>query len=484
MMSSMSQYLQPDYLMPTALDAKNSPLALLAQTCSAIGKDPSPIKEEKKKDGRDSVNSNVSSRRSTSPSCKDVKLESSSSDSQRSLTSPSIEKNNNKSKPPSSPIPYIGAARSPTRSHHSAMSPTRTHHSDDRKHDRQDSSLLSGKPGLVHKDRLSPEVIHRSSSASPRDHHVATSLPSSIKHPDMHPAHHPLYAAASLPYFSHPGLHGMDAVAAAQLMHPALSALGHSAHSALGLSSHLGAKPTLAGHHPGAPLTYTHVKTASGATTLVPVCRDPYCTNCQITMQSAQFAGAPPGACPAGCTQCSHDKHRPPPSALSAAPHLSHLSAAQAQLSAIYGSSHPMGLLPAPGSPYVCNWLSGSDYCGKRFVTSEELLQHLRSHTSSVTSESALSAGLAAAYPGLAALSPATLAAYHSAHYAGMSPALRPSYPRSLSPNSILSSRYHPYKSPLAHHLPPSPSLASLPPGLASLYSPYSLYSQRLGVAP
>lgn len=283
-------------------------------------------------------------------------------------------------------------------------------------------------------------------------------------------------------------------VSTASHFHPAaLAAHGLSSKSAM--PGH-----GLPGAHGVSPYTYARVKTSSGATTLVPICRDPYCTNCQITMQNAQLTSA--SACAAGCTQCTHEKSalQVPtslPSGLSTSlgtvpvlsmgasglPGASHLP------SSLY--SHAFGVLPGHHTmPYVCNWMAGSDYCGKRFSTSEELLQHLRTHTSAA--DLASLSGLSAAYPasalaGLAAPSPLC----HTAHYPGsLSPnSLRQAYPRSLSPNTLLAaSRYHPYKSPLAAAFPgASPSaaaqLGAVPAGLAHYYSPYALYGQRLGAA-
>jgi hypothetical protein len=52
-------------------------------------------------------------------------------------------------------------------------------------------------------------------------------------------------------------------------------------------------------------VSYARVRTPSGATTLVPVCRDPYCTHCQLTVQNSHLSAT----CTAvGCAQCAHEK--------------------------------------------------------------------------------------------------------------------------------------------------------------------------------
>ncbi len=283
------------------------------------------------------------------------------------------------------------------------------------------------------------------------------------------------------------GHHGVPVdVSTASHFHPAALA-AHGLSSKAGMSPH--GVPGAA--HGISPYTYARVKTSTGATTLVPICRDPYCTNCQITMQNAQLTSS----CAAGCTQCNHEKTLT--TSLGTTVPVLPLTAGANPLtsthlpSSLY--SHAFGVLPGHHTmPYMCNWMAGSDYCGKRFSTSEELLQHLRTHTSA-TDFAALS-GLSA-YPaaalGLAAPSP--LCHTNSAHYppGSLSPntinSLRQSYPRSLSPNSLLAARYHPYKSPLSSLAQTNPSAAALagtvPSGLAHYYSPYALYGQRIGAA-
>ena len=238
-------------------------------------------------------------------------------------------------------------------------------------------------------------------------------------------------------------------------------------------------------------ITYTRVRTPSGATTLVPVCRDPYCSNCQLTLQNAHVSSS---CSLPGCSQCAHEKSLMSLTAGlgypgSSLPLLSPLSvagsysgaAAAAAAAAAASSALPSLYHPSALAPFICNWVSGSDYCGKRFSTSEELLQHLKTHTSSMDG---LPANLTTSYGfGL----PPHLSVAHGLypHSAGppLSPnSLRRSYPTSLSPVSSLlaASRFHPYKAPLSG----GPAAGSQQyQSMPSYYSPYGLYGQRIGAA-
>lgn len=256
--------------------------------------------------------------------------------------------------------------------------------------------------------------------------------------------------------------------------------------------------PLKPGFPPGAALSpyvaYARVKTVTGGTTLVPICRDPYCTNCQISMQNAQQIVGVGSSCPSGCTQCNHEK------AAAAAglgvPGVGPLSSLplMAGLPGVSSAVNPAGLGTGIYShsmftprPYVCNWIAGDTYCGKRFSTSEELLQHLRTHTNLSASENAT---LPLLNSSLSLPSGVNLGGCHL-HYS-MAPSLTSpaglhrTYPTSLSPVSTLSaSRYHPYKPPMPS-LPGAP-LSPFPPhpgyGAAPYFSPYAMYGQRLGAA-
>lgn len=206
--------------------------------------------------------------------------------------------------------------------------------------------------------------------------------------------------------------------------------------------------------YPGASptpyLSYARVKTPSGGEALVPVCKDPYCTGCQFSMHNQQLLMASAsGPCPSGCTQCDHQKY----------------NLAMAMSLVPPGPVPPTSLgYPQLGRPYICNWIAGDTYCGKRFMTSDELLQHLRTHTSasdSVTTSTASSL-----------LNPHSL--FSTALHRYPNPPLSP----------LSAARYHPYAKPtLPSSLAASPYSAFNPTALGPYYSPYSVYGQRLGAA-
>jgi hypothetical protein len=186
----------------------------------------------------------------------------------------------------------------------------------------------------------------------------------------------------------------------------------------------------------GSPyVSYTRVKTPSGGESIVPVCRDPYCTGCQFSAPpgSAAAAGMMPsgGICPAGCAQCDHQKIPYAsfyPQSASAAAFLSQPGAAafammqhhqqqqvqqhhhqqqqqqhQHQQAAAAAAAAAASSASQQQRPYICNWIVGDNYCGKKFQNSEELLQHLRTHTQNTANGAAGQAANAEAAAMLAA---------------------------------------------------------------------------------
>jgi hypothetical protein len=505
------------------LDAKKSPLALLAQTCSSIGKDPSPSKpiipplEKEKKESEKSSDKNSASESRKSPS-NDSGNESGRDSTKKSGYKPVPPKEipplvpiSSSSSRKSSPAPGTSSERvgetttvttsvsrpvSSTGSNNghntssaratSTTSSERDRDSERERSDRNRDNASDNKP-----NRSSPDHFSSSTSKIPAPIHPGLNgYGSGLSHPGLSLYGHAFSldpASVSSAYASslaaaHSGYSGISASAAAAL------AAQNAALSKTGLT------PGLSPY-----VSYARVRTPSGATTLVPVCRDPYCTNCQLTIQNSHVSST----CTApGCSQCAHEKSLQSLSALgmagasslsmlpqfsmqSSLPSIpSGLSSYPGLTSSLYAHSLLGGVTGhSPGMPYVCNWVSGNDYCGKRYSTSEELLQHLRTHTSSSDSASSL-----ASYAALGLPPPLGLSGYPHGPlpaHGGLSPnSLRRAYPTIPSPlSSVLSgSRYHPYKSPL----PSAPT--ALQPGqplstLGPYYSPYSLYGQRVGAA-
>ncbi|XP_076154210.1 zinc finger protein 503-like [Alosa pseudoharengus] len=140
---------------------------------------------------------------------------------------------------------------------------------------------------------------------------------------------------------------------------------------------------------------------------------------------------------------------------------------------------YPYGfILPNDPQPHVCNWVSANGPCDKRFSSSEELLNHLRTHTAFAGTEKLISG-----YPSSSSLASAAAAAM--ACHMHIPPTGAPGGPGALAlrtPHHALglSSRYHPYsKSPLPNGAP-----VPVPAATGPYYSPYALYGQRLTTAP
>lgn len=253
--------------------------------------------------------------------------------------------------------------------------------------------------------------------------------------------------------FKAAGLQGLAGLTSAQLAQlccpPGYEAHHHPAFRPpfAGSFSHQHAAALLAaGYHNNPYFSYQRVKSATGVETIVPICKDPFCQGCQYSLHNTMLGlGAP---CPPGCTTCDHHKY---------------------SLSSLYPPSAALA-----GRPYVCSWIAGDSYCGKRFSSSDELLQHLRSHT-----------GPGSSTPGMSPLGPSGLPSPTA--YSRYHPYAKPGSGAG-SPTGLMPPSASPYAAFSPSGLSPglSPGLsAGLSAGLplSHYYSPYALYGQRLGAA-
>lgn len=219
---------------------------------------------------------------------------------------------------------------------------------------------------------------------------------------------------------------------------------------------------------PGKPPSSSPLTGASPPSFMQGLCRDPYC----LSYHSASHLGS------SNCSSCVHD----PGSLKSGYPlvypthplHSVHTTLSSSGTPSLPG--HPLYtygfMLQNDPLPHICNWVSASGPCDKRFATSEELLTHLRTHTALPGAEKLL-----AGYP-TSGLGSAASCHLHLPPAAPGSPNTLPASLSLRSPHTLGLNRYHPYGK---SHLPtagalPVPSL----PAAGPYYSPYALYGQRL----
>lgn len=522
MLTAHSHLLHPEYLQPLTsapvsieLDAKKSPLALLAQTCSQIGKPDPPSSSKLASLSSSSLGDKDSSSSRSSKSgeqhpplddksgfkpyakltgdCrKDAVLSKGHSDKagfrvpSGSTAGSSCPSFTPRTQSPCSSSPPLHSQSHPHRQSQSPSTPqplphshaphtdSKPGHSEQSASDRSSDCSSNGagkkdpdlsKAGMDGAQlansshvRASANSSNASSASSPRPDSKPDPQSSQPGVPAGHIAPVSPFKPGHSVFPMSPasmGYHGAIVGAYAGYPSQFVSGLDHTKSSlGLGLQRKASSSSPLSG--------------ASPPSLMQGLCRDPYC----LTYPNAPHLGG------SNCSTCVHD---PSASLKSGFPglmypshHLHALHPGALSSSSAPSMSHPLYtygyMLANEPLQHACNWVSVGGPCDKRFSSSEELLAHLRTHTAM---HGMGDGKLLSAYP---SMSPAASCHLHLPP-PGSPGALPGSFSLRGSPGLGLA-RYHPYAK--GH---PGLPMHSLPPSPAAYYSPYALYSQRLGAS-